>query len=320
VRDAEAEAQAAFGDSSVYLEKVIRQPRHIEFQILADRHGNVVHLGERECSVQRRHQKVMEESPSPFMTDPLRHEMGEAAVKIARACGYENAGTMEFLVDSEHNYYFLEMNARLQVEHPVTEMVTGIDLVKEQFRIASGEKLGFCQDNIRWTGHALECRIYAEDPDNNFFPSPGKITCLRAPSGPGVRDESGIYEGWTVPVFYDPLLSKLVTWGKNRSEAISRMQRALGEYQISGIKTNLSFFRSILAHEKFVAGELATDFIDRNFLQKDGAPQSSALHEVAVVAAAIHASRGLGQSAAAVTTQESAWKRYGRLASLRHKV
>jgi acetyl-CoA carboxylase biotin carboxylase subunit len=304
----------------VYLEKVIRQPRHIEFQILADRHGNVVHLGERECSVQRRHQKVMEESPSPFMTDPLRHEMGDAAVKIARACGYENAGTMEFLVDSQRNYYFLEMNARLQVEHPVTEMVTGIDLVKEQFRIASGEKLGFCQDDIRWTGHALECRIYAEDPDNNFFPSPGKITCLRAPSGPGVRDESGIYEGWTVPVFYDPLLSKLVTWGKNRTEAINRMQRALGEYQISGIKTNLPFFRSILAHEKFVAGELATDFIDRNFLQKDGAPQSSALHEVAVIAAAIHASRGLPQSAAAVTTQESAWKRYGRLASLRHKV
>ena len=316
IRDARAEAQAAFGDSSVYLEKVIRQPRHIEFQILADRHGNVVHLGERECSIQRRHQKVMEESPSPFLTDTLRHQMGEAAVKIARACGYENAGTMEFLVDSQGNYYFLEMNARLQVEHPVTEMVTGIDLVKEQFRIASGEKLGIRQEDIRWTGHALECRVYAEDPDNNFFPSPGKITYLRVPSGPGVRDESGIYEGWTVPVFYDPLLSKLVTWGRNRAEAINRMQRALGEYQISGIKTNLSFFRSIIAHEKFSAGELATDFIDKHFLQTNGRPDSPALHEVAVLAAVIHASQGLTRPAAAVT-QESAWKRDGRLDSLR---
>jgi acetyl-CoA carboxylase biotin carboxylase subunit len=315
VRDAQAEAQAAFGDSSVYLEKVIRRPRHIEFQILADRYGNVVHLGERECSIQRRHQKVIEESPSPFMSDTLRQQMGESAVRIARTCGYQNAGTIEFLVDAQGNYYFLEMNTRLQVEHPVTEMVTGIDLVKEQFRIASGEKLGIRQEDIRWTGHALECRVYAEDPQNDFFPSPGRITVLKTPSGPGVRDESGIYEGWTVPVFYDPLLSKLVTWGRDRAEAINRMQRALGEYQISGIRTNLSFFRSILAHEKFLAGELATDFIDKHFLQTSDGLESPALQEVAVIAAVIHASQGLARPTAA--TQESAWKRDGRLDSLR---
>ena len=200
------------------------------------------------------------------MTAELRETMGAAAVRIAKACGYENAGTVEFLVDAERNFYFLEMNTRLQVEHPVTEWVTGIDLVKEQLRIAAGEKLGLRQEDVEWRGAALECRIYAEDPANNFFPSPGKISLLRTPSGPGVRDDTGIYEGWTVPVFYDPLLSKLVTWGKDRSEAIARMQRALGEYQVAGIKTNLSFFRSILSHEQFLAGELGTGFIDKYYV------------------------------------------------------
>jgi acetyl-CoA carboxylase, biotin carboxylase subunit len=317
LRDAQSEAAAAFGDSAVYLEKLIVDPRHIEFQILADRYGHVIHLGERECSIQRRHQKVIEECPSPLMTAELREAMGTAAVRIAKACGYENAGTVEFLVDAERNFYFLEMNTRLQVEHPVTECVTGIDLVKEQLRIAAGEKLGLPQEEVGWRGAALECRIYAEDPADNFFPSPGKITHLRTPSGPGVRDDTGIYEGWTIPVFYDPLLSKLVIWGKDRAEAIVRMQRALGEYQVAGIKTNLSFFRSILSHEQFLAGELSTGFIDKYYSPETSA-QSAPLQDVAVVAAALHASLE-GTTIGPRKTADSIWKQAGRVEGLNRR-
>lgn len=317
LRDAQSEAAAAFGDSAVYLEKLIVEPRHIEVQILADRYGSVIHLGERECSIQRRHQKVIEECPSPLMTAELREAMGAAAVRIAKACGYENAGTVEFLVDAERNFYFLEMNTRLQVEHPVTEWVTGLDLVKEQFRIAAGERLGLRQEDVAWRGAALECRIYAEDPANHFFPSPGKITQLRTPSGPGVRDDSGIYEGWIVPVFYDPLLSKLVTWGRDRAEAIARMQRALGEYQVAGIKTNLPFFRSILSHEQFLAGKLSTGFIDKYYAPEASA-QCAKLRDVAVVAAALHASLE-GTSTDPRTTADSAWKRAGRIEGLNRR-
>jgi acetyl-CoA carboxylase biotin carboxylase subunit len=318
LRDARSEAAAAFGDSAVYLEKCILQPRHIEIQILADCYGNVIHLGERECSIQRRHQKVMEECPSPLMTTELRRTMGDAAVTVARACGYQNAGTVEFLVDEQRNFYFLEMNTRLQVEHPVTEIVTGVDLVKEQFRIASGERLSLGQKDVSWRGSALECRIYAEDPANNFFPSPGRITRLRTPSGPGVRDDSGIYEGFTVPVHYDPLLSKLITWGRDRTEAISRMQRAIAECRVEGIKTNLSFFRSILSHDKFVAGELSTAFIDQHY-----SPHRVFAHgtpgQVALVAAALHCSRRSRNSPISREESESVWKLAGRSDGLRNQ-
>ena len=238
---ASAEAQAAFGDSSVYIEKYIERPRHIEIQVVADRYGHTIHLGERECSIQRRHQKVIEECPASFNDPDLRARMGEAAVNITRAANYYSVGTIEFLVDVQRNFYFLEMNTRLQVEHPVTELVTGIDLVREQIRIAAGEKLTIQQADVQWNGHALECRVYAEDPEKNFLPSPGKITKLRTPSGPGVRDDSGVYEGWEVPLFYDPMISKLATYGATREEAINRMQRALREYYVGGIKTTIPF-------------------------------------------------------------------------------
>lgn len=226
-RTARSEAQNAFKDPSIYIEKYLERPRHIEVQILGDRHGHLIHLCERECSLQRRHQKVVEESPSPFLDDSLRAQMGETAARIGKLAGYWNAGTVEFLVDQDRKFYFLEMNTRLQVEHPVTEAVLGVDLVKEQIRIAAGEPLRWRQEQVRQRGHALECRIYAEDPENNFFPSPGLIRGLRTPSGPGIRDDSGIFEGWTVPIEYDPLLSKLVVWDVNRPEALARMRRAL---------------------------------------------------------------------------------------------
>ncbi len=229
-RDASSEAQNAFGDGRMYLEKYLEKPRHIEIQVLGDEHGNIVYLGERECSVQRRHQKVIEECPSPVMTPELRAAMGDAAVKLARAGKYTNAGTVEFLVDADRNFYFLEMNTRLQVEHPVTEMVTSLDIVKLQIRIAAGEALPFKQKDVTLRGHAIECRIYAEDPDNNFFPSSGKIENYGAPMGPGIRLDDGVYAGWTVPNEYDPMLGKLIAWGMDRNEAIARMKRALGEY------------------------------------------------------------------------------------------
>ncbi|MBZ5574065.1 MAG: acetyl-CoA carboxylase biotin carboxylase subunit, partial [Acidobacteriia bacterium] len=260
---AQSEAQRAFGDGEVYLEKAIVNPRHIEVQVLADEHGNTVYLGERECSIQRRHQKVVEEAPSPIVDPAMRRRMGEVAVRVAKAAGYTNAGTVEFLVDQNRNFYFLEMNTRLQVEHPVTELITGLDLVHLQIRIAAGEKLPFTQDDIFIRGHAIECRIYAEDPDNNYFPSPGKITLLLAPSGPGIRRDSGMYEGWTVPVDYDPLLAKLIGYGSDRQQAISRLVRALNEYFVGGIKTNISLFRRILSDGDFQAGKLDTGFLDR---------------------------------------------------------
>ena len=263
--DASSEAERAFGSAEVYIEKLIENPRHIEIQVLGDRHGNLISLGERECSIQRRRQKVMEECPSPLVAayPEMRRQMGDAAVRAARAAGYYNAGTVEFLVDADRNFYFLEMNTRLQVEHPVTELVTGLDLVKLQIRIAAGEPLGLVQEDIEWRGAAIECRVYAEDPDQNFLPSPGKITSLAQPSGPGVRLDSGIYEGFTVPLDYDPLLAKLAVWAGTREDAIARMSRAVREYHVGGIRTNLDFFRRILADPQFREGRLDTGFIDR---------------------------------------------------------
>jgi acetyl-CoA carboxylase biotin carboxylase subunit len=261
--NARSEAQRAFGDNEVYIEKFIVNPRHIEMQIFGDEHGNVVYLGERECSVQRRHQKVLEEAPSSIVDEDMRRRMGEIAVRVGKTANYYNAGTVEFLVDQDRNFYFLEMNTRLQVEHPVTELVTGLDLVHLQMHIAAGEKLPFAQEDIKLRGHAIECRIYAEDPDNNFFPSPGQITRLISPSGPGIRRDSGMYEGWTVPLDYDPLLAKLVGYGETRDQAIHRLLRALYEYFVGGIKTNISLFRRILKDPDFQAGNIDTSFLDR---------------------------------------------------------
>jgi acetyl-CoA carboxylase biotin carboxylase subunit len=294
---ARSEAQRSFGDSEVYIEKAILNPRHIEMQVLADEHGNTVYLGERECSLQRRHQKVVEESPSPIVDSDMRRKMGEVAVRVAQAAGYTNAGTVEFLVDQQKNFYFLEMNTRLQVEHPVTELVTGLDLVHLQIRIAAGQRLPFTQDDVIIRGHAIECRIYAEDPDNNYFPSPGKITLLLLPSGPGIRRDSGMYEGWTVPMDYDPLLAKLIGYGTDRDQAIGRLTRALNEYFVGGIKTNISLFRRILSDPNFRAAKMDTGFLDRLLKQKQSeAPPDPKAIEVAVIAAGIFAA--LGPSAA----------------------
>jgi acetyl-CoA carboxylase biotin carboxylase subunit len=293
---ARSEAERSFGDSEVYIEKAILNPRHIEVQILADEHGNTVYLGERECSLQRRHQKVVEEAPSPMVDPEMRRQMGAVAVRVAKAAGYTNAGTVEFLVDQQKNFYFLEMNTRLQVEHPVTELVTGLDLVHLQIRIAAGEHLPFTQDDVSIRGHAIECRIYAEDPDNNYFPSPGKITLLLAPSGPGIRRDSGMYEGWTVPMDYDPLLAKLIGYGTDRDQAIGRLTRALNEYFVGGIKTNISLFRRILRHPDFLSAKLDTGFLDRMLKQKEDVQLDSgadpAAVEVAVIAAGMFAVLG----------------------------
>src|SRR5258708_6185280 len=241
-------------------------------QVLADEHGNTVWLGERECSIQRRHQKVLEEAPSPIVDAGLRRRMGEVAVRVAKAASYTNAGTVEFLVDRQKNFYFLEMNTRLQVEHPVTELITGLDLVQLQIRIAAGETLPFSQDAVQMRGHAIECRIYAEDPDNNYFPSPGQITMLLEPSGPGIRCDSGIYEGWTVPMDYDPLLAKLIGYGSERDQAIGRLTRGLSEYFVGGIKTNIPLFRRILRNSDFCAAKLDTGFLDRLLSSKEDVP------------------------------------------------
>lgn len=259
---ARSEAKAAFGDDAVYIEKYITSPHHIEFQILADQHGNIIHLCERECSIQRRHQKIIEETPSPIMTEKLRKEMGEKAIAAARSVNYESAGTIEFLVDNDLNYYFLEMNTRLQVEHPITERVTGVDLVKEQIKIASGEKLTWEQSDIFQDGYAIECRIYAEDPENNFMPSPGLIKKITEPMGFGVRTDGYVYEGYEIPIHYDPMISKLITWGKTRNEAISRMLRSLEEYYIMGIKTSIDFLKRIMEIPEFIHGRYDTHFVD----------------------------------------------------------
>src|SRR5499427_1782673 len=292
---ARSEAERAFGDGEVYIEKAIINPRHIEVQVLADEHGNTVYLGERECSLQRRHQKVVEEAPSPIVDPDMRRRMGEVAVRVAQAAGYTNAGTVEFLVDQQKNFYFLEMNTRLQVEHPVTELITGLDLVHLQIHIANGEPLPFKQDDVKIRGHAIECRIYAEDPDNNYFPSPGKITLLLLPSGPGIRRDSGMYEGWTVPMDYDPLLAKLIGYGTDRDQAIGRLTRALNEYFVGGIRTNISLFRRILNHPDFRSAKIDTGFLDRMLKQKNEQPDFQAdaeATEVAVIAAGMFATLG----------------------------
>jgi len=281
---ARREAESAFGDPRVYLEKYLEKPRHVEFQVLADGHGNTVHLFERECSVQRRHQKIIEETPSPVLDDTLRSEMGTVAVEAARACRYLNAGTVEFLVDAQKRFYFLEMNTRLQVEHPITEMVTGVDIVEQQIRIAQGDPLML--GDLSVYGSALECRIYAEDPANNFLPSPGLIQGMTEPGGPGVRNDTGVYAGFTIPIEYDPMISKLVTWGVTRDKAIERMLRALEEYNLMGIASNISYLRRIVGHPRFKSGEYDTHFIANH--EKDlrsGAP--AAEEPIALIAAGI---------------------------------
>lgn len=259
------EAGSAFGDTSVYLEKYIAEPRHVEFQVLADDHGSVVHLFERECSIQRRHQKIVEESPSPALNPVLRSKMGETAKRAMLAAGYNNAGTVEFLLDADGRFYFMEVNARLQVEHPVTELVTGVDLVRQQILVAAGEKLAFGQDDLRQRGQAIECRIYAEDPARNFLPSAGKVLFLAEPCGPGIRNDSGIYGGWEVPVHYDPILAKLIVWAEDRETACRRMAAALDEYVVMGIRTTIPFLRDVVRHPEFLAGRTTTAFIGQHF-------------------------------------------------------
>jgi len=261
---AQSEARSAFGDERIYIEKYLEQPRHVEIQILADAHGSVIHLGERECSIQRRHQKIIEESPSVLVDEAIRAAMGETACRAARACGYVNAGTIEFLVDRSRNFYFLEMNTRLQVEHPVTELRTGLDLVAEQLKIAAGQPLGIRQEDVRWSGHAIECRICAEDPANDFFPSTGRITQLRPAQGPGMREDRGIEVGSEVSLFYDPLLSKVIAWADDREHAIARMIRALREYEVTGVTTNVGVHLFVLQHPEFRAGTYDTGFLGRN--------------------------------------------------------
>jgi acetyl-CoA carboxylase biotin carboxylase subunit len=291
------EAASAFGDDEVYLEKLIERPHHVEIQILRDQHGTGIYLGERDCSVQRRHQKLIEETPSPLIDPPTRAAMGKAALELAVAASYVNAGTVEFIVDQNRKFYFLEMNTRLQVEHPVTEAVTGIDIVKEQIAIAAGKALTIAQDRVNARGAAIECRICAEDPSHDFLPSVGRITRLRLPSGPGVRNDAGIYPGYEVPIYYDSLLAKLIVWGRNREEARLRLDRALGEYVIEGLRTNLSFHRWIVRHPRFVAGDIDTGFIGEEWRgQTPGAP---AEERVAMIAAAVQAENDRRRTATA---------------------
>ncbi|WP_163194000.1 acetyl-CoA carboxylase biotin carboxylase subunit [Clostridium thermarum] len=266
---AKTEAQACFGDDTLYMEKFIDKPHHIEFQILGDKYGNIIHLGERECSIQRRNQKVLEEAPSAFLTPELRVKMGEAAVKAARKVGYHNAGTIEFLVDSSHNFYFMEMNTRVQVEHPITELVTGIDIVKQQIRIAAGEALNIKQEDIKLRGHAIECRINAEDPSKEFRPSPGKIIGLNLPGGPGVRVDCAVYQSYSIPPHYDSMIAKLIVHSEDRNSAIARMKRALGELLIEGVVTNIEFQYEILCDDRFVKGEYDTSFLKDKLVKSE---------------------------------------------------
>ncbi|HLF26079.1 MAG TPA: acetyl-CoA carboxylase biotin carboxylase subunit [Anaerolineae bacterium] len=288
---ARREAESAFGDGSVYLEKLVIGARHIEIQLLADMHGNVIHLNERECSLQRRHQKIIEESPSMAVDDDLRARMGEVAVKAAQAVNYVNAGTIEFLVDKDKNFYFLEMNTRLQVEHPVTEMVTGVDIVKEQIRVARGRQLRYTQDDIAINGWALECRITAEDPLNNFMPSTGRITRLSLPTGPGIRVDSGVYEGFEITPYYDPLIAKLICWGETRGEAILRMRRALEEFSIIGIKTSIPFHQAMMDSHRFMAGSFDTRFVEERFLLEEE-PDPNQLRVAAIIGTLVAHTRG----------------------------
>jgi acetyl-CoA carboxylase biotin carboxylase subunit len=326
---AQSEAAAAFGNPEIYIEKAIERPRHIEIQIFADTHGNFVHLGERECSIQRRHQKVIEECPSPINDPDLRECMGAAAIKAARAVAYTGAGTVEFLVaDATREFYFLEMNTRLQVEHPVTELVTGLDLVREQITVAAGARLSFKQEDVAWRGHAIECRVYAENPENNFLPSPGRITHLRVPAGPGVRDDGGVEAGAEVSIYYDPMISKLAAWGRTRAEAIDRLRRALDEYAVGGIKTTLPFFREIIRDAEFIEGHLDTGFISRFFERREKAMSAkTSIDEpdeterkrcdMALVAAALDYMQTQKQSSSNQQPREheqSQWRLAGRVA------
>ena len=319
LRDASSEAGRAFNNPEVYVERLIEQPRHIEIQLLGDQYGNMVYLGERECSLQRRHQKVMEECPSPLIAQhpEMRRAMGEAAIRAARAADYHNAGTVEFLVDRDRRFYFLEMNTRLQVEHPVTELVTGLDLVRLQVEIAAGARLPFTQEQVAMRGWAIECRIYAEDPYNNFLPYPGKLTRLTRPLGPGIRIDGCVYDGWTVPMEYDPLLAKLAVWAANREDATARMIRALREYDVGGIRTNIGFFRQILEDPEFRAGNLHTGFIDEFFTRNAAPVPPVGMADVAALVAALHtlAHNGTPQSKPAAAS--NAWREAGRSGQLR---
>ncbi len=322
LRAARSEAGSAFGDSAVYLERRIMHPRHIEVQLLGDQHGTVLPFVERECSLQRRHQKVLEESPSLAVSAETRRAMTAAAAAVAKMVNYTNAGTIEFLLDEHERFYFLEMNTRLQVEHPITEMVTGVDLVSWQIRIARGEKLTLDPQSLLVPrGHAVECRVYAEDPDNGFMPSPGRLTGLRVPHGPGVRDDSGAYEGGDVPIFYDPLISKLITWGETRAQALARMQRALSEYEVRGIKTTIPFFQWVLTDEDFIAGRFDTGFIDRKLGARGGAPLREASEEqqdlAAIVAALNHLTSAATAPLAGSPAASSRWKNQARADAVR---
>ncbi len=315
---ARREAEAAFGDGAVYLEKVVAGARHVEIQLLADSFGNCIYLTERECSIQRRHQKLIEESPSPIVDEDLRRRMGEVAVRAAQAVNYTNAGTIEFLVDKDLNFYFLEMNTRLQVEHPVTEMVTGLDIVKEQIRIARGRKLRYAQDDVRLNGWAIECRINAEDPFNNFIPSTGRINTLSRPAGPGVRVDSGVDEGSEITPYYDSLLAKIIVWGETRGEAIVRMRRALREYRVIGIKTNIPFHQAIMESHRFHGGQFDTTFVEQRFSIDENIPAD--LPRVAAIAATLVAHQR-GQQAAQMMRgaprDVSNWKLAGRSERMR---
>ncbi len=320
IRAARSEAMAAFGDDAVYIEKYIDSPHHIEFQILADKHGHTIHLFERECSVQRRHQKVIEETPSPLMNPKVRAEMGEHAVAAAKAVGYHGAGTIEFIVDDNLNYYFLEMNTRLQVEHPITERVVGVDLVREQVLIAAGEHLQLKQEELQQKGHAIECRIYAEDHEQNFRPSPGLIKHISEPLGPGIRHDGYVYSGFEIPIYYDPMISKLVAWAPTREEAIERMKRALFEYKVTGVKTSIPFLARVMDAPDFISGKYNTHFIENNldFLmkQKSGADNCE---ELAIIAALVDYTDKLGSDTAKkpVSTETSKWKEFGRRKAMR---
>ncbi len=313
---ARREAESAFGDGNVYLEKLLEGARHIEIQILADKFGNVIHLGERDCSLQRRHQKLIEESPSPFLDDDLRNRMGAVAVKAAKAVEYLNAGTIEFLVDKDKNFYFLEMNTRLQVEHPVTEVVTGVDIVAEQIRIARGRHLSYKQKDIRQNGHGIECRINAEDPYNDFMPSTGRITHSLLPTGPGVRIDSGVYPGFEITPFYDPLIAKLIVWGETRGQAILRMRRALEEYRIVGVRTIIPFHQMMMDSHRFMGGQYDTRFVEERFSMPQSERERDDLHpEIAAVFATLVAHNQNQRSAEFVMPNErdtSNWKWMGR--------
>jgi acetyl-CoA carboxylase biotin carboxylase subunit len=313
LESARREAEAAFGDGNVYLEKLILNARHIEIQVLADNEGNTIHLGERECSLQRRHQKLLEEAPSPFVADDeeFRQKMGDVAVKAAEAVNYANAGTIEFLVDKDKNFYFLEMNTRLQVEHPITEEVTGVDIVKEQLRIARGRQLGYKQEDIKMQGWAIECRINAEDPYNNFMPSTGYISHLSVPTGPGVRVDTGVYPGATITPYYDSLISKLVVRAETRAQAILRMRRALEEYKVVGVQTNIPFHQNILEQARFIAGNFDTRFVEERFSLEQAEAHRETFEEIAAILATLVAHRQAERSAHIITRGKrdtSNWK------------